>query len=802
MRPALTRLAKQAYLLCGLALAFGFAGAVAAVADAVWDPLPSGVAERDYVSLGRRASLSKRVEGMAATSVAEIRQRVPEAQWLAVQRLDLPAVDIRHGGATVTARLDAEGVPGDFFSALGMVAGNGALSAGEEAAAVLGHATWRDLLGGTDVAGVSLVIPNEGELAVVGVAPRGFRGILGERPELWILNPQRLPYNIAKSDFDKRIDAAVPNKHVFGVLGDGLSLAKLGALLADLSFVAGEMSGGALGVTAADRLEITPGLEAHPDTRREVQWRIRWLVAFVVCLLALSFAALVDMLLAARNARAMDLRVRVAVGATPARLYGLCLAENAAFAFATALVAGAVGAYLGDVLLTVQPFAVWLVEIPTGSIVVGYAVGGAGLMLAFVLAAGVAVRRASLALRSSTVLRRPPIAAMHRVHIFAATASLLVVASVATRYWSESSMAFGFANERVLMVQAWSAQSAPTTEAMRDAIEAQPQVRRTARLDLLPFIEPLSRENRIQINGEPFLEGVPLAYSAVRAGYFETLGVPVLAGRLFEGPDEVVLSRSLAKTLVGAGADAAQAVGRAIRLRSESRASLLFVDGQIQPGTQADTDRVVAVVGVVADIAYGHYLDGERTVVYADGEGAPWDQRWAIDHVGDGSALVEALRRTKALEGFEVVEIGTPHSLFRTQFMARRSVEILLAGAAALTFVLAFAGVVGSQARRLAEDRRAVGIGLATGATEWLLARPYLESLLVDVALASALPLAAYYALTVVFPVALAGVGDMLDGRLIVPAVWMVGTVGATTVFLSVCRCARTSSPAMLMRTG
>lgn len=794
----LTRLAKQGLLLCGLALAFGFAGAVAAVADAVWNRLPSGVAERDYVSLGRRASLSKRVEGMADASVAEIRQKVPEAQWLTVQRLDLPAVEVHLDGATATMRLGTEGVPGHFFDALGVIAANGVLSVGESAAAVLGHATWQQALDGADVAGVSLAIPNEGELAIVGVAPRGFRGLIGEQSELWILNPQRLPSNIAKDDFGKRIDAAVPDKYVFGILGEGMSLAKLDVLLADMSFVADEMSGGAVGVSAEDRLETTPGLEAHPDTRREVQSRIRWLVAVVACLLVLSFVALVDVLLAARNARELELRVRVAVGATPGRLYAYCLAENAAFAAATALVAGAAGAYLGKVLLTVQPFAVWLVEVPPASIVVGYAAGAVGLMLAFILAAGFAVSRVSRASRSSSVAWRTG-TATRRLQILAATASLLVVASVTTRYWTESALAFGFANESVLMVQAWSAQGAPTTEAMRDTVEAHPQVRSAARLDLLPFFQPLSRKNRVQIVGEAHLEGVPLAYGEVQPDYFETLDVPVLAGRIFRGPSEVVLSRSMAKALVGAGTDESQAVGRAIRLRSGSSASLLVVQGQVQPTTPAEPGRVATIVGVVADIAYGHYLDGERMVVYGDGEGDPWDQRWAIDHVGEASTLVRALRQARAFEGFELVEIGTPRSLFRIQFMARRNVEILLAGAAALALVLAFAGLASSQARRLTADRGAIGIGLAVGATECRLTLHYLDGWAVDFGLAAVLPCMMLLVFGVVFPVALSGLVDILATQLVVPVLLLVAGLCVAIVYLAVRHRARTSSPAALM---
>ena len=52
-RMAHRRPAKLAYLLLSLGLSFGFVAVVAAVAHASWFRLPAGVADRDYVSLGR-----------------------------------------------------------------------------------------------------------------------------------------------------------------------------------------------------------------------------------------------------------------------------------------------------------------------------------------------------------------------------------------------------------------------------------------------------------------------------------------------------------------------------------------------------------------------------------------------------------------------------------------------------------------------------------------------------------------------------------------------------------------------------
>lgn len=786
--------ARRALLLCALALAFGFIGLVAALADAVWFHLPGGVAPGEYVSVGRRASLSKRVEGVAAATVAQIREKAPEAEWLTAERLYELQVGIDGEGGAARHRLLAEGVSDGFFDSLGMTAAQGVLSAPPDVpAVVLGHAAWQRLFAGADVAGTTLTMPGEGALAIAGVAPSGFRGLLGEPAELWILGTQHLPSNLAKDEFRKQTEAAYPNKHVFGVLEEGMSVAKLRPLLADLSL---DTDRRALGVTADDRLEITPGLETHPDLRKEVMSRTRWLVAIVVCMFVLALATLVDSLLAEQNARAEERRLRVAVGATPAALYGQCLGENAAAAFIMGLLAAAAGAYMGDVLLAMQPFAAWLMQLPPGSIALGCALGAGALALAYGLAAAYAVWHVALASRSTWTAERSsrsPIT--RRLLLLAATVSLLLIASVAERYWREADTGLGFAGEHALLIQVWAdndgGMRAPSETAVRDSIEALPLARTAARMDLLPLVQPLARDNWAHIVGDERFagpDGPTVLFSGVKAAYFRTLGVPLLAGRPHQAGAEVVVSRSLAKRLVDFDADLSQALGQAIRVQREAR-------------SEADSDQVATVVGVVEDIAYGHYLDGERTVVYGDSRGAPWDQRWAIDHDGEAETVLAALREAPALEGFDVLEIGTPASLFRTQFMARRSVEILLASAACLALVLALAGIAASQARHLAEDRRAIGINLAVGASGWQLGMRYLDGFLVDFAIAAGLPCVALVAAGVVFPVAMSGVKAMLAPALIVPVLALVAALSAAIVCLMVQRYAR-GSPAALLHGG
>ena len=786
MRSAWQRAAKRVFPLCALALAFGFVGVGAAVSHAVWFHLPSGVAAQDYVSVGRRAALSGRVQGIAATHVAEIGEMLPNVQWLTVERLYDMEIDVGTNDASSKHRLWSEGVGGGFFESLGVAAADGTLTAPPNtAAAVLGYDAWQRLFPQTNVASATLTIAGEGALSVVGVAPPRFRGLLGEPAELWILNPQHLPSNAAKGEYERRIDAATPDRYLFGVLDSNTNVAQARALLSDMDLSSPSSVGTAMTVTEDDRIEVTPGLEFHPDMRQEVLSRTRWLVAIVACLLVLTFAALVDLLLGDQQARKEERNIQVAVGATPAQMFRHILAENGTFALLMALLAGATGVYVGKTLMAVQPFAAWLVEIPPTSIALGCAFGAGALVLAFAIAASYAARSVHVASRSSSAAQHP-----HRLFVtrwlmmFAATASLVLIASVAERYWREAGTAFTFAGEDALLVQVWSDQGSPATEVVRETIDALPQVRRSARMDLLPLVQPLSRHNRVRLVSDRPLDGSVL-YSGVKPAYFETLGVPVIAGRLHGDAGEAVISKSLAKRI--AHDDVAATLGQAIRTQHDDT-------------MQEDSERLATIVGVVEDIAYGHYLDGERAVVYGDLEPRPWDQRWVVAHEGDAAALLNALRDARAFQGYEVVEIGTPGSLFRTQFMAQRSVEILLAGAGALVLVLGLAGIAGNQVRQLTDDRRTIGISLAVGATRRSLAARYMTDMLADVAIAAALPCATLAAMGVVFPNAMSGVTTMLAMDLLLPALGLIVLVCSATVCLAV-RHSASESPLALMKT-
>ena len=704
---------------------------------------------------------------LALADVAAIQEIAPDVAWLAVERLEGFKLREPPGGHH---GIRAEGVSDGFFANLGVAPATGNLATrNEHPAVVVDYRLGQRLRTAAGALPDALAVEDNGLLPLIGVAPPGFSGVTGESARLWVLNPRALPANVAKNDLEKQIDAVVPSQLLFGVLPpDGsLSAESLQALLADFrvaqGFAADNAVGTNLAVTDDDRLEVTAGLEANPALRLEVLARIRWLVAVALFLFALALVGLLEHLLAEQRIADRELAVRVAAGAAPARLFGESCASNAVWLVSTALIAGVSSRYLSTVLLGVEPFASWLGELSKQSVAAGFAIGAAALALTFAVAIGAAVR-AVVAVDSVLCVRRRYRQTVRRMLLFAAAASLLFVASVLVRYAQEANRSLGFQNRHAELVFVSSDQGTPAEDVARDAIMAVPLVRSVGRMDLIPLVEWVERRNRVTLSSHPDLADVDFVHSGVTPGYFSALGVELLSGRILEYAGEAVIGRSTALRL-GAG-DLSKALGATVHMRRE-------ID---------HAGETLAVVGIVADISYGRYLDVPLNVIYSHAQASPWDQRWVVDHAGRTQDLIAALRASRAFEGYDLFELGTPASLFDKQFMAVRSVEILLAGAASLAFVLSLAGIVNSQASGLAEDRHALGIGLALGATPWALADRYVGESVSDLFVAVVLPFGGFVALTVAHP-ALGKATELLNWWLAVPVAAVVFAVSVAAIY-------------------
>ena len=721
---------KLAYFVVSLGVSFGFIAAVVTLAHASWFRLPVGVADQAYVTALRDTGAG--LQSMSVRDFEEIVARVPEVSWLYANPAYLLTLKSA-GSSGSTEPLQMHLVSPGFFEQLGVRPAFGSLLATEGAlAAVISEEVWRRTYGRQDVVGEFLTTADGTSVPIIGVTPPGFEGPMRLRADVWVMNlPLGLSALPIAPDVDdegrRRIARMSSGVTVFGVIREGQdadagfaaardrlaehqfdSKMVLVEVESDAPVVEGVSSNRRMfgfGFSDTDRVALGRGLETSPERRGDVIQKTLWLAGVVAMLLLMAFVSVVEFLLAEHVSREDEHNVRIAVGAAPLDLFGRALAENLVLALVMGVLGWLAAGYVLDVLLRVEPFSSYLRDVSAASRTVGLGMAGLLLVLAFIVCLGYVSwfisRSSAVLVWSGQWLRWTT----RQLLLFVCVASFVVVLSLAGRYLADARLTLGLPNPDVVAVElrnpdhrdAWFAPEIRLSTAVGE-IEAIPGVRAVAAATLEPVApkEELHYFSR-KIAGFPDLDNTPFFENHVTPGFFHTLGVELLAGRLFEDENylEVVLSRSAAEALGGADA----VVGAPLRV-----------------WTAGDGDFEKTVVGVVGDVPYGDYAEGVPLMIYGPRVGFAYPHRWLID-ADPGLDLADALAQLPQYDGWEIELRDTPAQRFRKQFLAKRSVEVVLAVAAGFALVLALSGVGNALARNIAETRSRIGIRFALGAT-------------------------------------------------------------------------------------
>ena len=487
------------------------------------------------------------------------------------------------------------------------------------------------------------------------------------------------------------------------------------------------------GISPRDRLAVADGLETNPPLRRDVAQKVAWLASIVLLLMAMTLVSLVDFMMAEHVARQDEQAVRIALGATPLDVFRQALTENAIWIAAVAALAWFAFGYMAEVLLGMAPFSTYIGALSNEARLLG--LGGAATLLAAAFAASCAylswfvARTSHNPSATRTASKLPP--AMRCVLLAVACASLLFVFSLASRYAVDSRLSLGVGNPDALIVQIrreidiGDYSALLPTEGLGEAIAAIPGVSAAGRV----WMWPLAAARRVHslrgtVADRPELADTPFFKNRGSPGFFAALRIPLLAGKMFaaDASAEVVVSRSAAEALAGSPQ---AALGMSLTFKGD---------------TQQQPDEPAIVVGVVEDVPYGNYANAARRLVYSGlGQSASSSQDWVVDYSGRPDDLVAALQQLPQIADWDIAVRGTPATLFREQFVARQSVEIVLAGASAFALLLALAGVANSLARTVAQAHRAIGIAFALGATASQVGHRYFGSILRDLLVAAAL---------------------------------------------------------------
>ena len=614
-------------------------------------------------------------------------------------------------------------VAGPYFQALGIGAQAGrvltsteGVETGMDPVAVLSDSYWRQRFAADPgVVGRSVRL-NGYPYTIVGVAQSDFAGIFrGLKPDLWALASMadQLSLN-GPGSLERR---GIESFMVKARLAEGVTPAEadavLGSFAEDLIASHGDRYTGRTLVT-------TPLLSSpiHPAVNRTVVPIAGLVMGVAILLLIIACVNLTGFLLARAERRRREFAVRLALGAGPGRLIRGLMTETAMLAVIGGTIGVILSVFLVDLILSIRLPLPVTIELDTrlNAPVLMFALGvttAAALVLG--LAPALQSTRADV---SSTLKDEHARGSKRTVRMRAAlvvsqvagAAILLVAAALFTSTLANAQRVdpgFGTHPAAIAWVEPGPGRPADERRAFYDEylarVAALPEVISAGFITLVPLDRTATSTVTLNVPGTAppsGRTGHEIDWAGVGGRYFDAAGVPLIAGRLFDGGDGME--------------------SPPVAIVSETMAATWWPGRSAVGGTFTTRDGTeMRVVGVVGDTRVRRLDEDPRPLVYGPASQMPHVHgrvvaRTAVDPETVLPVMLELA--TDIDPGVIIIDAKTMEQHLAFNLIPVRITALMISLMGVLALLVAAVGLYGIVSYSVAARRRELGIRATVGA--------------------------------------------------------------------------------------